>query len=110
MSHSTDGAEVLALWSNGGLTGRHRGKKRCQPLKRAAKGKQATAGQQLALDSPKPEGQQAHLAAAEVPTVTNSSVAIVLSVTSSARKKARVTEAKVIKTGREVANPGGEYD
>ena len=56
MSHSTDGAEVLALWSNRGLTGRHRGKKRCQSLKRAAKGKRAAIGQQLALNSSKLEG------------------------------------------------------
>jgi hypothetical protein len=39
MSHLTDGAEVLALWSNGGLTRRHREKRRCEPRKRAAKGK-----------------------------------------------------------------------
>lgn len=56
MSHSTDGAEVLALWSNRGLTGRHRGKKRCQSPKRAAKGKRAAIGQQLALNSSKLEG------------------------------------------------------
>jgi hypothetical protein len=39
MSHFTDGAEVLALWSNRGLTHRHSEKRCSQPLKRAAKGK-----------------------------------------------------------------------
>jgi hypothetical protein len=55
MSHSTDGAEVLALWSNRGLIGRHREKRRCEPLKRAAKGKRAIS-QQLILNPSKVEG------------------------------------------------------
>jgi hypothetical protein len=56
MSQTTDGAEVLALWSNRGLTGKDREKKRRPPLKRAAKSKRAAVSQQLALNSSKREG------------------------------------------------------
>jgi hypothetical protein len=55
MSHLTDGAEVLALWSNGGLTRRHREKRRCEPRKRAAKGKRISRRQQLISDRSKVE-------------------------------------------------------
>jgi hypothetical protein len=57
MSHFTDGAEVLALWSNRGLT-RRRSEKRCsKPLKRAAKGKR-TAKQQLISNRRKLSGHK----------------------------------------------------
>jgi hypothetical protein len=59
MSHSTDGAEVLALWSNSGLTGRSREKRRYQPPRRAAaKGKRAVIGHQPVLNPPKLEGRK----------------------------------------------------
>jgi hypothetical protein len=46
MSHFTDGAEVLALWSNRGLT-RPQSEKRCsKPLKLTAKGKRTATKQQ----------------------------------------------------------------
>jgi hypothetical protein len=58
MSHFTDGAEVLALWSNRGLTHRH-GEKSCsQPLKRAAKGKRTATKQQLTSDRRKLRGKK----------------------------------------------------
>jgi hypothetical protein len=58
MSHFTDGAEVLALWSNRGLTHRHSEKRCSQPLKRAAKGKRTTTKQRLTSDRGKLRGKK----------------------------------------------------
>ena len=60
MSHFTDGAEVLALWSNRGLTRRPSEKRCSEPLKRAAKGKRIKQ-RQLTPDRRKLRGKKGRL-------------------------------------------------
>jgi hypothetical protein len=58
MSHFTDGAEVLALWNNRGLTRLHSEKRCSKPLKRAAKGQRTATKQQPISKRQKLRGQK----------------------------------------------------